>query len=113
MWGRRNSNEFLRRLRDTDYRRAVFLCYVWHRSARARSDGLSHWARAGFPGDRANSSLNWDGKKLTIDLEFPHGAKKMTWHKVWSPINIKFLHPNRRHGRVGWSAAEGGDNSRY
>lgn len=34
----------------------------------------------------SNSSLNWNGKELTIDMEFPHGGKKMLWHEVWSRI---------------------------
>jgi hypothetical protein len=34
----------------------------------------------------SNSSLNWDGKQLTIDMEFPQNGKKMTWHEVWSGI---------------------------
>jgi hypothetical protein len=34
----------------------------------------------------SNSSLNWDGKQLTINMEFPQGDKKMLWHEVWSGI---------------------------
>ena len=34
----------------------------------------------------SNSSLNWDGKQLTIDMEFPQNGKKMIWHEVWSGI---------------------------
>ena len=34
----------------------------------------------------SNSSLNWDGKELTINIEFPHNGKKMIWHGVWSGI---------------------------
>ena len=34
----------------------------------------------------SNSSLNWDGKQLTIDLQFTQNGKKMTWHEVWSGI---------------------------
>ncbi|HET9803705.1 MAG TPA: hypothetical protein VFP96_10740 [Candidatus Acidoferrum sp.] len=34
----------------------------------------------------SNSSLNWDGKQLTIDLRFPQRDKKMNWHEVWSGI---------------------------
>ena len=33
-----------------------------------------------------NSSLKWDGKQLTIDMEFPENGKKMMWHEVWSGI---------------------------
>jgi len=35
----------------------------------------------------SNSSLNWDGKQLTIDMGFPQGEKKMIWHEVWSGIS--------------------------
>ena len=34
----------------------------------------------------SNSSLNWGGRQLTIDLQFPQNGKKMTWHEVWSGI---------------------------
>jgi len=34
----------------------------------------------------SNSSLNWNRKQLTIDMEFPRGGKNMTWHEVWSGI---------------------------
>lgn len=34
----------------------------------------------------SHSSLNWNGKQLTIDMGFPQGEKKMTWHEVWSGI---------------------------
>jgi len=34
----------------------------------------------------SNSSLNWDGKQLTINMEFSQGDKKMLWHEVWSGI---------------------------
>lgn len=34
----------------------------------------------------ANSTLKWDGKQLTIDLQFPNHGKKMLWHEVWSDI---------------------------
>ena len=33
-----------------------------------------------------NSSLKWDGKQLTIDMQFPQNGKKMLWHEVWSGI---------------------------
>lgn len=34
----------------------------------------------------ANSTLKWDGKQLTIDMQFPEHGKKMLWHEVWSEI---------------------------
>jgi hypothetical protein len=33
-----------------------------------------------------NSTLKWDGKQLTIDMQFPQKDKKMLWHEVWSNI---------------------------
>lgn len=33
-----------------------------------------------------NSSLRWNGKQLTIDMQFPQNGKKMLWHEVWSGI---------------------------
>ena len=35
----------------------------------------------------SNSTLNWDGKQLTIDLQFPEHGKKMLWHEIWSDIS--------------------------
>lgn len=34
----------------------------------------------------SNSTLKWDGKQLTIELQFPQKEKKMLWHEVWSDI---------------------------
>ena len=34
----------------------------------------------------AISIPNWDGKELTINIEFPYNGKKMIWHGVWSGI---------------------------
>jgi hypothetical protein len=31
-----------------------------------------------------NSSIQWDGKQLVIDFQFPENGKKMMWHEVWS-----------------------------
>lgn len=37
-----------------------------------------------------NSSLKWDGKQLTIDMQFPEHGKKMLWHEVWSITSTSF-----------------------
>jgi len=34
----------------------------------------------------SNSTLKWDGKQLTIDMQFPEHGKKMLWHEVWFDI---------------------------
>ena len=49
----------------------------------------------------SNSSLNWDGKQLTIDLNFPQGGKKMTWHEVWSGISGTSFTQTGEMGEVG------------
>ncbi len=49
----------------------------------------------------SNSSLNWDGKQLTIDLEFPQSGKKMTWHEVWSGITDTSFTQTGDMGEVG------------
>jgi hypothetical protein len=49
----------------------------------------------------SNSSLNWDGKKLTIDMEFPQNGKKMTWHEVWSGITATAFTQTGDMGEVG------------
>jgi hypothetical protein len=30
-----------------------------------------------------NSAINWDGKQLVIDMDFPQAGKKMRWHEVF------------------------------
>jgi hypothetical protein len=49
----------------------------------------------------SNSSLNWDGKQLTIDMGFPQGDKKMTWHEVWSGITATSFTQIGEMGEVG------------
>jgi hypothetical protein len=49
----------------------------------------------------SNSSLNWDGKQLTIDLDFPEHGKKMTWHEVWSSITPISFTQTGEMGEVG------------
>jgi hypothetical protein len=49
----------------------------------------------------SNSSLNWDGKQLVIDMEFPQNGKKMTWHEVWSGITVSSFTQTGEMGEVG------------
>jgi len=49
----------------------------------------------------SNSSLNWDGKQLTIEMEFPQNGKKMTWHEVWSGITARSFTQTGDMGEVG------------
>jgi hypothetical protein len=49
----------------------------------------------------SNSSLNWDGKELTIDMGFPQNGKKMTWHEVWSGITATAFTQTGDMGEVG------------
>jgi len=49
----------------------------------------------------SNSSLNWDGKQLTINMEFPQGDKKMLWHEVWSGITATSFTQIGEMGEVG------------
>jgi hypothetical protein len=49
----------------------------------------------------SNSSLNWDGKQLLIELEFPQGDKKMLWHEVWSAITPTSFTQIGEMGEVG------------
>ncbi len=49
----------------------------------------------------SNSSLNWDGKQLTIDLQFPQNGKKMTWHEVWSGITTNSFTQTGEMGEAG------------
>jgi hypothetical protein len=49
----------------------------------------------------SNSSLNWDGKRLTIDLQFSQGEKKMIWHEVWSGITATSFTQTGEMGEMG------------
>ena len=49
----------------------------------------------------SNSSLNWDGKQLTIDLQFSDHGKKMSWHEVWSGITTTSFTQIGDTGEVG------------
>lgn len=49
----------------------------------------------------SNSSLNWDGKQFTIDLEFPQRDKKMNWHEVWSGISATSFTQTGDIGEIG------------
>jgi hypothetical protein len=49
----------------------------------------------------SNSSLNWDGKQLTINMEFPQNGKKKIWHEVWSGITATALTQTGEMGEVG------------
>ena len=49
----------------------------------------------------SNSSLNWNGKELTIDMEFPQDGKKMIWHEVWSGITATSFTETGDMGEVG------------
>ncbi len=51
----------------------------------------------------SDSSLNWDGKELTINLEFPQNRRKMTWHEVWSAITATSFTQTGDMGEVGSS----------
>jgi len=49
----------------------------------------------------SNSSLNWDGKELKIDMEFPQKGKKMIWHEVWSGITATSFTQIAEMGEMG------------
>ena len=49
----------------------------------------------------SNSTLKWDGKQLTIDMQFPEHGKKMLWHEVWSDITSTSFTQTGDVGEVG------------
>jgi len=49
----------------------------------------------------SNSSLKWDGKQLTVDMEFPQNDKKMTWHEVWFGFSSNSFTQTGDMGQVG------------
>jgi hypothetical protein len=48
-----------------------------------------------------NSKLQWDGKQLIIDMQFPQGEKKMVWHEAWSDITPTSFTQTGDMGEVG------------
>ena len=48
-----------------------------------------------------NSSLKWNGKQLTIDMQFPQNGKKMLWHEVWSGITSTSFTQSADMGELG------------
>ena len=49
----------------------------------------------------SNSSLKWDGKQLTVDMEFPQNGKKMSWHEVWFGFSSNSFTQTGDMGEVG------------
>jgi hypothetical protein len=49
----------------------------------------------------SNSSLKWDGKQLTVDMEFHQNGKKMTWHEVWFGLSSKSFTQTADMGELG------------
>jgi hypothetical protein len=49
----------------------------------------------------SNSTLKWDGKQFTIDMQFPEHGKKMLWHEVWSDITATSFTQTGDVGEVG------------
>ena len=49
----------------------------------------------------SNSTLKWDGKQLTINMQFPQHGKKMLWHEVWSDITATSFTQTGDVGEVG------------
>jgi hypothetical protein len=49
----------------------------------------------------SNSTLKWDGKQLTIDMQFPEHGKRMLWHEVWFDISPTSFTQTGDVGEVG------------
>lgn len=66
----------------------VFAIHWWDRSSKSLRGMLCNNSGPGACNVDSyfNSTLNWDGKQLTIDMRFPQKGKKMLWHEVWSDI---------------------------
>lgn len=52
----------------------------------------------------SNATLDWDGKELTINMQFPQDGKKMLWHEVWSGITATSFTQTGQVGEVGGAA---------
>lgn len=49
----------------------------------------------------SNSNLKWDGKQLTIEMQFPEHGKRMLWHEVWFDISPTSFTQTGDVGEVG------------
>lgn len=47
------------------------------------------------------SKLNWDGRRLTIDLVFPQGSKMMLWHEEFADFTTDTFTQTGAIGEVG------------
>jgi hypothetical protein len=58
----------------------------WDRSTNSLKGMLCNNSGSGAcsPDTFYRSNLNWDGKRLTVDLVFPRGSKLMLWHEEFS-----------------------------
>ncbi len=61
----------------------VLALHWWDRSTNSLKGMLCNNAGSGACSVDSfyRSKLNWDGKRLTVDLVFPRGAKMMLWHE--------------------------------
>ena len=61
----------------------VLALHWWDRSTNTLKGMLCNNAGAGACSVDTfyRSKLNWDGKRLTVDLVFPQGTKMMLWHE--------------------------------
>jgi len=61
----------------------VLALHWWDRSTNTLKGMLCNNAGSGACSVDSfyRSKLNWDGKRLTVDLVFPQGAKMMLWHE--------------------------------
>ena len=81
----------------------VLALHWWDRSTNALKGMLCNNAGSGACNVDSfyRSKLNWDGKRLTVDLVFPQGTKLMLWHEEFGDITANSFTQTGDMGEVG------------
>ncbi len=81
----------------------VLALHWWDRSTNTLKGMLCNNAGSGACSVDSfyRSKLNWDGKRLTVDLVFPQGAKLMLWHEEFGDFTGTSFTQTGDMGEVG------------
>lgn len=83
----------------------VLALHWWDRSTNTLKGMLCNNAGSGACSVDSfyRSKLNWDGKRLTVDLVFPQGTKLMLWHEEFGDFTGTSFTQTGDMGEVGGS----------
>jgi len=81
----------------------VLALHWWDRSSNTLKGMLCNNAGSGACSVDSfyRSKLNWDGKRLTVDLVFPQGTKMMLWHEEFGDFTGTSFTQTGDMGEVG------------